>query len=67
MKLWALISFVTDTNTLKRFGSELIKGFRACGMIVLGQPPALTIGNHHGDINSIVQDSIDRAKSAFAT
>jgi eukaryotic translation initiation factor 2C len=63
IKAWASISFAGQVD--ERFGFELLKGFRAVGLSVPNQPPALLVGNPNGDIKQIVNNAIQKATQTF--
>ena len=44
---------------------ELIKGFRAVGMSVPNRPPAALMGNPQSNMETVVQQSIQKARNEF--
>lgn len=54
-----------DEKAIDTFGAEMVRQFRACGMTVPQQGPALLVGNPQGHMATIVDEACQKARSKF--
>lgn len=69
IKSWVLVYLPArqplENNVLQRFGTDMVRSFRDCGMSVPQDPPPVLVGNSQGSMKAIMEDACARAHNQF--